>query len=283
MYLRHMYGKQTPDADGAAKYHPNPEREIILLRVLNHLRSMPSSDRRITSNFMNEFKISCGELDFKSAKPAKGNAFLELCPIAKFEQLAEMHAFHSIEQMYPELMGSNFHDSYHVAEQIKSYLYSCYELEYFTWRASWDFWVVPKLVLEKGLRHMKKTTAVMWRVETVLRYENDAFPHVNCVLEGTKTLKEDELLFSEVRCLLVLALTMLHERSNEVHKITPITIVSICAYEVRIVQGYVDFGTGNIVINKTPIVRLVEDGSVREDHFMTIVRWLVGTPVGRTT
>ncbi|GAW20490.1 hypothetical protein ANO14919_099960 [Xylariales sp. No.14919] len=265
----------------AAEYHPKSEREIVLVRVLKHLRSMPSPDRRITSAFMNQFEISCGELDFNTAKPAKGETFLELYPIKKFQQLAEDFAFDTIEPLDPVPMD-NFNDAWFVAQQISLYLQACDEGGYFTGRASWDVSVVSDVVLERGLRYVKKGL-LMWKVDTVLRHENDSFPHVNCILLGRETLKEDELLFSEVRSLLILILTMLYERSNEAHKIIPVTMVSLCAFEVRILQGYVDFGTGKITINKTPIVRLVEDGSVREDHFRTIVRWLVGMPVGRTT
>ncbi|KAI0105068.1 hypothetical protein GGR51DRAFT_202649 [Nemania sp. FL0031] len=265
-------------------YDPEPERLAVVKRVVKHLKSIPYSDRRITPSWMSQCEISCGELDFNTAKPTKGEAFLELMPIEKFEEIVGNYAYETdtlSDEPYPPI-SETIEEAFHMALHIECCLSLVNERgQAFLEDVSWDFWSAGEKH-QKLFYHLKKGV-VEWQVTDLVRPENHAFPHIGMVLISDATLKEDELLFCEVWMIAVLTTFMLLERSNEVHKIIPITIVSLCSYDARIVQGYIDLDTGKTTINKTPIFRLVENELVREDYMKIITRWLVGTPVGRTT
>ncbi|KAI0402430.1 hypothetical protein F4802DRAFT_368914 [Xylaria palmicola] len=201
----------------------------------------------------------------------------------KFKQLAGEHAFHAIYPFEPD-RENDFNDANEVAKIIGEHLGSFGDKKYyFVEGGSWDFWTLSK-AMHAGLEYIRRGKYVPeWQIYSVFRPINESLPHANCILVGGETLPDDELLFSELRCLLMLILIMLYQASNEVHKIIPITMVSLYAYKARILQGHVNFRTGKITINKTPIFNLAEGEVVMEDNWVTIFRWLVGTPVGETT
>ncbi|KAI0902673.1 hypothetical protein F4823DRAFT_621184 [Ustulina deusta] len=250
------------------------------VKALLSLQPMHTSVRYIRPSDIAALEINCGQLDFNSAESTIGKPFLQLMSVENMDKLAREHGFDRVEGLDDPERTSNFRVATDVAAALDEYLRQRHDdvnvYERSLWnRRAFDTYESPRLTnFQKGS---------MWRVDRILEPKNGSLPHVNCFLCDNQNLEEDALLFSEVWCILLFTVSILRQPKYEKHETVPVTVVSASRRKVRIVQGYVDGRSGIVNISKTPIISLDEGEKVCWAECMTILRWLVATPVGKTT
>ncbi|CAH0028816.1 unnamed protein product, partial [Clonostachys rhizophaga] len=79
-------------------------------------------------------------------------------------------------------------------------------------------------------------------------------PHVNCFVGDNEPLKEDCLSTSEIQSLLWLASEPATDPAYMQHGVFPVTIVSACMFNVRIVEAIVRLGSNTVEIRKSDIM-----------------------------
>ncbi|CAH0056032.1 unnamed protein product [Clonostachys solani] len=100
-----------------------------------------------------------------------------------------------------------------------------------------------------------------------------------------KFFREDCLSTSEMQSVLWLASEAATDPAYMQHWVFPVTIVSACMFNVRIVQAIVRLGSNTVEIRKSDIMDLSPGltDEATQDRFRRLLAWLLGTPMGNTT
>ncbi|KAI3340078.1 hypothetical protein F4824DRAFT_454008 [Ustulina deusta] len=248
---------------------------LSMLKPLHDRRSSPYIEKEHWPNL----RISCQALDIDSSA-AHGGEYFQLVPAQYMPAYAQQHNFHNVEDLGPYRASSKFATASFWNDRLVSCLMAPCNDTRLSDRLGWHGRLPDDFEKPKLWYYPKGDASFM--TEFLLEPKDGSLPHFNCALTENHLHKEDSLLFSEVWCIVMLTLLALRLPKNEKHNIVPITIVSFCDWQYRIVQGYVDGKNRVIKVWKSRIVRFNQEGKIRKD-LSDILRWLLAKPIGDTT
>ncbi|KAI5927225.1 hypothetical protein F4810DRAFT_706601 [Camillea tinctor] len=119
---------------------------------------------------------------------------------------------------------------------------------------------------------------IYWRTVFCLKHYGNSGPHFMCFLANEHPLKGDQLLLSEIFCIIRMTLFNMKKGESHNYQIAPVTVVSVSGQHVRIVQGYGDSSKDCIVVRKSRIISLHENDELNSEGFIRIACWLLGDP-----
>ncbi|KAI1272509.1 hypothetical protein F5Y07DRAFT_379707 [Xylaria sp. FL0933] len=280
----HRTHKSHTSAAPRAPSRPNQPSIPFSLGMLKDLMKRKSSPY-LDKTTWEALRIRCQVLDI-NGPAANGGQYLQLVPAEHMNTLAKEHRFHEETDLGPydeEWGGSKFAIAFHVNACLGHCSDNVYNNKRLSERLGWrgripDEYERPKLwYYPKYPRHNET-----WQLEYILEPMSGLLPHISCTLVESHPHVEDSLLLSEVWCILMLTVLAFRLPRDEKYNIVPITMVSLCARQYRIVQGFVD-GNGSVInIWKSCIVQFNKEGQIQE-QVTDILRWVLGKPIGDTT
>ncbi|KAI1350542.1 hypothetical protein F5Y01DRAFT_285625 [Xylaria sp. FL0043] len=274
---RHAYQSPTSAAP-KAPYRPSQPSIPFGMGVLKTLRERKSNPY-IDEDTWKALSISCQVLDIDSPA-ASGGKYFQLVPAEYMQTLAREHRFHEETDLGPYGTSSKFATAFHVDSSLGTCISAVYNNKPLSERLGWKG-RLPDEYERPKLWYYPKNNGI-WQVEQILEPMSGLLPHISCTLVESHPHMEDSLLFSEVWCIIMLTLLALRLPKNEKHNIVPITMVSLCDRQYRILQSFVDGKECVINIWKSRIVHFNKEGQLQKD-FTDILRWVLAKPIGDTT
>ncbi|KAI0098802.1 hypothetical protein GGR51DRAFT_537488 [Nemania sp. FL0031] len=281
----HLHPSKAQDT----QYHPPPlsyQFSLSKLKILQKQLAKPY----LSNDDLARLEIRCTDLEFDPTLcPPDADALLTLMPAEEMEKLAQNHGFSSIRDLGSPSQN-NFNESDRLSERIDTYLSQSEQPEernspYLLQKSVWTI-REPESFEAPLLGCFRYNINRLFLVTYMLHVRDRSSSHVTCILIEDAPLQEDVLMFSEVWAILSVAGFYFNRPENIEYKIIPVTVVSISRRKVRIVQGYADGEKGIINIRKTRLVDLGDGEDPAKSHnweFMTIMRWVLARPCGKTT
>ncbi|KAI1382570.1 uncharacterized protein F4822DRAFT_423468 [Hypoxylon trugodes] len=134
-----------------------------------------------------------------------------------------------------------------------------------------------------GDHYQYKTDELVWRSIFTLRVRDHSRPDTVCFLANKDLFKDNQLFVSELTCILGKAKYGLAHHEDGKHLIVPVTVVSAAGRLARIVQGYVDPNTFEIMVRVSEIVDIDRTDEENKEAILKVGCWLFGTPSEETT
>ncbi|KAH9885068.1 hypothetical protein F4778DRAFT_521046 [Xylariomycetidae sp. FL2044] len=126
-------------------------------------------------------------------------------------------------------------------------------------------------------------TGVNFTVENLYGPSDPSVPHLTAILIDDAALRDGVVSAAEFWCIMYLTFRRYFTKEYMHHKIIPITLVSASEYKARIAQGFVDLQARRVNVRLSKIFDLTEGESKNWTEVKTILSWMLGDPVGRTT
>ncbi|KAI1488795.1 hypothetical protein F5X96DRAFT_643586 [Biscogniauxia mediterranea] len=237
----------------------------------------------LDSDDLARLKVQCTEIDFDSGTPKdegfkvlKPKSFNEMSDIAQAKKLFDesaipvfgdttnWHTANYLAQLYMGVLDTTPQEDRSTVNDPDPSNQSLLQL------SPWE-------VLE-GVRCQNMHPEIHWQVSFSLQRSGNSGPDIMCFLANEHPLKDDQLLLSEFSCIMRMSMLRLHKGRSHNYRIVPVTVVSVSDKYVRIVQGYGDSSKGCIVVRKSRIISLEENGKLNSEGFIRIACWLLGDP-----
>ncbi|KAI1760759.1 hypothetical protein GGR53DRAFT_525738 [Hypoxylon sp. FL1150] len=238
----------------------------------------------LSSDNLASLNVKCSEIDVNGGTPKdEGLKVLKLKSLDEMNAIAEANKLINADAIGPfgDYSAGNWHSSYTVALFYRSLLDEHSEVsvnaprllgkslpEYSPWELS-----------EERTVEFVTPSAIHWRACLILHPRDKSKPDSMCFLTNEASLKDGEVLSSELWCIFRLGKRQLEKKEYRNHKIAPVTVVSGSGRDLRVVQGYVD-GADHVILRMSRIINIDNENRQQNlEGLMIIGRWLFGDPV----
>ncbi|KAJ3476321.1 hypothetical protein NLG97_g9166 [Lecanicillium saksenae] len=284
----------------------------VLRNRIIPLTNMSKLHRLSPERLRTEWNIVVQDLDLRTGQPPRGHAFIQPIPMETVSDwLQEFRPWEQQDGLTGcgdfDLIGTynpqrdyrrGMSQSFGIRRMVNNYITSCYREEKGSMiqnRTAWRESLIPM----GRLQHRGEPDR-NWGISLMLHQsdprdagkpyilntrQNERVPHFACFLHDDVLLVDDKSLSSAELCtIFILALHISCLRMYEHVVVIPITVYSCSGWQVRIVQGCIDFRNLQFDIRCSKILDF-NTGGVRDteenlQRFMTLLGWVLGKPVG---
>ncbi|KAI1472791.1 uncharacterized protein F4812DRAFT_25290 [Daldinia caldariorum] len=257
--------------------HPAHPAITFAINCRNAMRDEFRPTASLNSVALSKLNVKCTQFDLDSGTPNDGGPkVLEPKPLEEMNAIAKRNKLMALNVVAS--IGEFSSGPYYTAETLGAFFFRDHILEgpdepsdeILPELGSWEF--VPKnhqFVSEEG---------VEWRAEFTLYSRDKSMLDAVRFLPHTTPFKHDELLFSELWCILATSGSRLAEKKeHEPDEIAPVTIVSACGRDLRVVQGYIH--DDKAWVRMSEVVNTDDDDKqVNLDRLLKVAAWFLGTP-----
>ncbi|KAI0483973.1 hypothetical protein GGR56DRAFT_2178 [Xylariaceae sp. FL0804] len=270
------------------KTHPEPwvlDTELCFdtMKILQRHRH-----RCLTAQHLGDLGITwitCSALDITTGEPADGGqVFIRPLPLSEMRAIDDQHQLRQYDHLssfHDDSMSNHpkmyWHESRFVNMFFEALLTKSGEVEPQELLASYP-WTIRLPDPDTQLYRLDRKD--QWLVLSKIEVLRGCRPHLICFLAQLHPLMDNALSLAEVWSFLALTIHRYYDRGGlfRPHRRIPVTLISSCARQVRIVQGWVDGSQGTINLRKTPILNL-ESSETHWAECLQILSWFMGDPV----
>ncbi|VUC37143.1 unnamed protein product [Clonostachys rosea] len=250
-----------------------------------------SGDPFISQDLLCKYEIEVYDLDFVTGRPSHGGRQV-LIPTAayKIEKCLQLtkpwEGGGGLVDFTKRSWKSDIDEPQHLYTIIKRYL-STPGLEDETQPSLLSMTPWKPFVNKYGpLRQFERG----WEAHDIWRYtmkneENEdigdpSVSHMTCFVGSAPHLVEGEVSIGEMTTIVSLPMIYASHYKDLPHRPVGVTLISSSWRSFRIVQGIVDIDQSHIEIRMTPIMSFEEGVKKNWFDFLTLLGWIISTPVG---
>ncbi|KAI1086513.1 hypothetical protein F5B19DRAFT_478986 [Rostrohypoxylon terebratum] len=262
---------------------PNPAEKSRLIKLTK--QSLHYLHRKRTSLYLKQtdldhLKVKWVGIDVDNGTPDASQKFWDLYPLDQMKAIAEKQ---NLDEDNVLILSNEPSFAWYCAANLGR-VYNAWldTLEYPP-----ELEVVPKswpwIKSPCGKYHFVGQIAVQWRLIFCLRSCGLSQPNITGYLANLAPFKPGQPLISELICVLGKSISVWEHDKDGKHSIVPVTIVSVSGRLGRIVQGYVNPSTGEVIMRISETVRMGNDKEKNKEVILKFGCWLFGSPSEETT
>ncbi|KAI1767834.1 hypothetical protein GGR53DRAFT_463090 [Hypoxylon sp. FL1150] len=254
---------------------PHPDF-VFVVNCLRRLGSTFKATHSLSSDDLSWLNIKCTQVGLDSGTPNDGGfKVVEPKPLNEMDAIAERNNLINVDDVYRpgEYSTGNFYEAstlgdffFHEFLEKSDALTKKPLVELGSW----------KLGPNENDEHCT-ADKIGWRVAFTLHSHDDSMPADTIrFLPQSMPIKHDELLFSELWCILKTSARQLKKNELGPDGIAPVTIVSASGRDLRIVQGYIH--NNKVLVRMSEVVNTDQEDEQNLNQLMKVGAWLLGAP-----